>query len=53
MTALLDRLTGTDDLEAAPTPAPQPALPVPGTSSIPWWTGVPGLYPHAGSMTGG
>lgn len=45
MTALLDRLTGTDDLEAAPMPAPQPALPVPGTSSIPWWTGVPGLDP--------
>jgi hypothetical protein len=43
MTAILDRFTGTEP--EAPMPAPQPALPVPGTSAIPWWTGVCGLDP--------
>ena len=44
MSMLLDRMT--DDLEVAAMPSPQPGLPaVPGTSAIPWWTGVPGLDP--------
>ena len=45
MSILMDRLTGvTDELEET-LPSPPPALPVPGTSAIPWWTGVPGLDP--------
>jgi hypothetical protein len=47
MTSLLERFTGpADDLETPLTPPPQQYTPaVPGTSAIPWWTGVPGLDP--------
>jgi len=46
MTAILDRFTVADHDELEETlPSPPPALPVPGTSAIPWWTGVPGLDP--------
>ena len=47
MVAFLERLTGpADDLEDMPVTTPRQALPaVPGTSHIPWWTGVPSLDP--------
>jgi hypothetical protein len=47
MTSLLDHFTGTtDEPEEASMPVPPQGLPtVPGTSAIPWWTGVPGLDP--------
>jgi len=47
MTSLLDRFTSTDDEpEKIPVTTPRPfAPPVPGTSTIPWWTGIPGLDP--------
>jgi hypothetical protein len=48
MTSILNRFTSTDHdaMEGEPMPAPQQGLPaVPGTSAIPWWTGVPGLDP--------
>jgi hypothetical protein len=52
VTTLLERFTGTsDELEAAPVTVPQRGLPaVPGTSAIPWWTGVPGLDPDVRAM---
>lgn len=56
MTSLLDRFTGTDDEpERAPvTTPPRPFAPsVPGTGSIPWWTGVPGLDPDIRVPDGG
>ena len=47
MTSLLDRITGSaDDLEDAPVTTPMPFTPaVPGTSTIVWWFGIPGLDP--------
>lgn len=47
MTSLLDRFTGpAADLEDTPVTTPRPfSLAVPGTSQVPWWTGVPGLDP--------
>ena len=47
MTSILERWTGaSDELEETPVPVPRQGLPaVPGTSAIPWWTGVPGLDP--------
>ena len=47
MVAILECLTASaDDLEETSVPVPQHGLPaVPGTSAIPWWTGVPGLDP--------
>src|SRR5580704_13920273 len=47
MVTILERLTGASgDLEEIPMPVPPQGLPaVPGTSAIPWWTGVPGLDP--------
>ena len=46
MTTLLDRLTGTDPEPEVTMTVPRQGLPpVPGSSMIPWWTGVPGLDP--------
>ena len=47
MTSILERFTGAaDEPEVAPMTVPRQGLPaVPGTSQIPWWTGVPGLDP--------
>ena len=47
MTSLMERITGpADTLEDRPVTTPRPfALAVPGTSQVPWWTGVPGLDP--------
>jgi hypothetical protein len=43
MTSLLDRFTGTDDIEDTPMTTPRQGYrPV---SSVPWWAGVPGLDP--------
>lgn len=44
MTSMLERLTGAEP-EGAYMPIPESLPPVPGTSVIPWWTGVPGLDP--------
>jgi len=46
VTSLLDRITGTGgDFEERPLSNLPFTPPVPGTSAIPWWTGVPGLDP--------
>ena len=47
MVAILDRLTGTEpEPERTHVTQPRPFAPsVPGASSLPWWTGVPGLDP--------
>lgn len=46
MTTLLERFSGaSDELEGAGMPVPEGLPAVPGTSAIPWWTGVPGLDP--------
>ena len=45
MTSILDRMTGTDEGTLMPIPQSLPS--VPGTSAIPWWTGVPGIDPDA------
>jgi hypothetical protein len=44
MTGLLDRLNGATDMEGT-MPIPESLPAVPGTSAIPWWTGVMGLDP--------
>ena len=44
MTSMLDRLNGATDMEGA-MPIPESLPAVPGTSAMPWWTGVPGLDP--------
>ena len=44
MTTFLDRTTGTET-EGALMPIPESLPAVPGTSAIPWWTGVMGLDP--------
>ena len=43
MTSILDRMTAADEGTLMPIPESLPAIP--GTSAIPWWTGVPGLDP--------
>ena len=46
MTILDHRRSADTEPEGVPMPIPQQGLPtVPGTSAIPWWTGVPGLDP--------
>lgn len=48
MTSVLERLTAPPTEPESPTVmAPPPFSPsVPGSSSLPWWTGVPGLDPE-------
>lgn len=47
MVDLIERLTGPADApEETPVTTPRPFAPaVPGTSQVPWWTGVPSLDP--------
>ena len=46
MTSLLERFTADDEPEGPAMTFPPQGLPaVPGTSAIPWWTGVPALDP--------
>ena len=42
---VIDRLTGADIEPEGIVPFPESLPAVPGTSAIPWWTGVPGLDP--------
>jgi hypothetical protein len=44
VTSILDRLNGVTDMEGA-MPVSESLPAVPGTSAIPWWTGVPGIDP--------
>ena len=46
MTSMLSRMAGAiTDLEETSMPTPESLPAVPGTSAIPWWTGVMGLDP--------
>ena len=46
MTSMLSRMAGAiTDLEEISMPTPESLPAVPGTSAIPWWTGVIGLDP--------
>ncbi len=42
---VIDRLAGADIEPEGTMPTPGSLPAVPGTSAIPWWTGVPGLDP--------
>ena len=46
MTTIFERRAGAE-LEGTLMPTPESLPPVPGTSAIPWWVGVPGLDPDS------